>query len=180
MLDEATESTGSSGELAVYRYPRVAGCASAFFGLILVFGPLFSAGAPARPSAGVFPMVLACLGFAGAIYFLRYRVIVGRTTITFGAFQLETIALSDVVRVDVSGGRNVTLDVYLRDDRCVRFSSLLIDWAGLIDLVRDRTGTGAGIAGATAFSTATQGSWIIALVWLIIAGSVVLLGALGF
>jgi hypothetical protein len=74
----------------------------------------------------------------------------------------------------------VTVCCYLRDDRGVRFSSLLIDWAGLIDLVRDRTGRGAGIEGATAFSTATRGSWIIALVWLIIAGTIVLLGWLGF
>jgi len=179
-LDAEIESTGSSDDVAVFRYPRVTACASGFFGLVLVFGPLFSTGGPGRPSAAVFPMLLACLAFSGAIYFWRYRVIVSQTTITFGAFQPESIALADVVRIDVSGGRNVTVDVYLRDDRCVRFSSLLVDWAGLIDLIRDRTATGTRIEGATAFSTAVQGSWIIALVWLIVAGSIVLLGWLGF
>jgi tetratricopeptide (TPR) repeat protein len=66
------------------------------------------------------------------MYFLRYRVTVGSSTLEFGAWNPVSIAISDIVDTDVvTTGRSRALIVYLRDGRRLLFSGMLGDFPSL-------------------------------------------------
>jgi hypothetical protein len=94
--------------------------------------------------------VWGALAFAAAVYFFRYRVIVGDKVLRFGTLRFESVPIADVIDTDIiTGGRNVELLVYLSSGRRLEFSSLLGDFASLADTLDNRAnrapGTGASI-----------------------------------
>lgn len=175
----------TSGDEAIFRYPRLFCYFWLAGGLVFLYPVLFyqvlSNRADAQPFAAFACGAVGCLVVSRAIYFFRYRVIVSNTTITFGAFQLETIRLADVLDMKFLGGfrRVWRLQVYLRTGRCLEFRAGLRDFASLINLIRDRTGVGAGIEGASVLRSTNREGGIILLVWLIIVGAIVILSVLG-
>jgi hypothetical protein len=76
--------------------------------------------------------------FAAAAYFFRYRVIVGKDSLTCGAFLRSVVPFSEIIDFDVLQGRSSSeLWVYLKSGKRLKFSGLLGDFDDLVDLVDD-------------------------------------------
>ena len=134
------------GRRRIYKFPSVIGYLMLVCGLLFLCFPFL----PMRHSANdmspmlffLFFAAFAACAFAAAAYFFRFRVVVGDTTLTFGSFHREQIALSDVIDTDIISGRSPELIVYVRGGRRVKFSGMLGDFADLADTVSVRsTGT---------------------------------------
>jgi hypothetical protein len=135
----------------IYKYPPVTGWLMVACGLFFLCAPFLGGEGDVPPLLWFsFFAVFAALAFAAAIYFFRYRVIVGDTALKFGTLRFEAVSLADVVDTDVTAGRNGKLSVYLRTGRRLEFSNMLGDFADLADTVdsrraHDSPGTGASI-----------------------------------
>jgi hypothetical protein len=132
----------SVGDDEIYKFPSAVGYLMLVCGLLFLCFPFL----PMRHSANdmspmlffLFFATFATCAFAAAAYVCRFRVIVGDTTLTFGSFHREQIALSDVIDTDIVSGRSPELIVYVRGGRRVKFSGMLGDFADLADTVRVR------------------------------------------
>jgi hypothetical protein len=139
-----------SGE-EIYRYPPFVGWLMAGCGCLFLCLPFLGGEGDVPPLLFFsFFAVWGALAFAAAVYFFRYRVIVGDKVLRLGTLRFESVPIADVIDTDITtGGRNVELLVYLKTGRRLEFSSLLGDFASLADTLDNRAnrapGTGASI-----------------------------------
>lgn len=128
----------SWGNDEIYHYPPG-------YGYLMLGGAVFISILPllfprdATQLTVVTMWLVAGAGLAAAVYFFRYRVTVGISTLEFGAWNPVSIPLSDIVDTDVAAGRSRTLIVYLRDGRRLTFSGMLEDFASLAATLAKRT-----------------------------------------
>jgi hypothetical protein len=74
--------------------------------------------------------------FLAAIFFFRYQVKVGDTSMTVGAFRRRVIPFSDVIDYDViQGNRSSELWVYLKSGKKLKFSGMLSDFEELVGML---------------------------------------------
>jgi hypothetical protein len=130
------------GNDEIYRYPSIVGYlmvgCGCFFALIPFLPRAHGDGAPPVLILGFW--AFAACAFAAATYFLRYRVIVSDTTLTYGTFGQTSVLLTDVMDSLVTAGRNQEMTVYLRDGRRVKFSGMLGDFGSLVSTLNNRRG----------------------------------------
>ena len=74
--------------------------------------------------------------FAGAMFFIRYRVVVRDQTLIYGAFRRRAIPFSEIIDFDVLEGRkSAELWVYLKSGRRLTFSGMLGGFDQLVGVV---------------------------------------------
>jgi len=124
----------TSGVQELYRYPPMVGWLMAICGVFFLCIPLLPGRGDVPPlTFFAFFAAFAACGFAGAIYFFRFQVIVDETEFRFGTLRFETIPFAEVVDTDVTAGPRSNLLVYLRDGRRLQFSNTLGDFSSLAD-----------------------------------------------
>jgi tetratricopeptide (TPR) repeat protein len=186
-----TESWGSE---QTWRYPPALGYLLLGGGLLaLIFPFLDSQGTP--PARVTVLWLAGGAALAAAVYFLRYRVTVGLSTLEFGAWNPVSIPISDIVDTDMVVGRAQLLILYLRDGRRLAFSGRLENFSSLaatltqrvapaaptarkLEDQRRRARLGLGTAAGTGTGTATgtgpapgkvrRFNWVVALLFVLI------------
>lgn len=155
------------GNDEIYRYPPA-------LGYLLLGGALCTFAVPllfARDSTQPTVVLLWLVGGAGlavAMYFFRYRVTVGSSTLEFGAWNPISIPISDIVDTDVVTGRSRALIVYLRDGRRLVFPGRLADFPSLAATLTRRAAPAAPTAQKLEdqrkrTSTVRRLNWVVAM-----------------
>jgi tetratricopeptide (TPR) repeat protein len=155
------------GNDEIYRYPPVLGYLLLGGAVFIFVFPLLFARDTTQPTVFLVWLVGGA-GLAVALYFFRYRVTVGSSTLEFGAWNPVSIAISDIVDTDVVTGRSRALIVYLRDGRRLVFSGTLGDFPSLAATLTRRAAPAAPTAQKLEdqrkrTSTARRLNWVVAM-----------------
>jgi tetratricopeptide (TPR) repeat protein len=129
------------GNDEIYRYPPAIGYLLLGGAVFMCVLPLLFARDTPQPTI-VLVWLAGGAGLAVAMYFFRYRVTVGSSTLEFGAWNAVSIPISDIVDTDVVTGRSRMLIVYLRDGRRLMFSGTLGDFPSLAATLARRAASG--------------------------------------